>query len=226
MKRSLQFEFRQNSYILLEHEKTVFSINAKDLKFNALQFYKGVYSEKGISTNIEIENRVDDSDKTGKYVFVWLLEIVQAISEALPEENSDSVDITPSGKNSEESLPSKIIPLFEFATCAGDGFFNDDTIPHTDYSTNVIEADYAVTIAGHSMEPTIQDGAVVLVKKVDCLEHNEIGIFIVDGSIMCKRYVKKGRGVLLCPDNQSGEYSSIKASSVNSCILQGKVLGV
>ena len=66
----------------------------------------------------------------------------------------------------------------------------------------------------------------MLVKKVDCLEHNEIGIFIVDGSIMCKRYVKKGREVLLCPDNQSGEYSSIKASSVNSCILQGKVLGV
>ena len=60
MKRLLRFEFRQNSYILLENEKTVFSINARDLKFNALQFYKGVYSEKGISTNIEIENRVDD----------------------------------------------------------------------------------------------------------------------------------------------------------------------
>ena len=157
---------------------------------------------------------------------MWLLEIVQAISEALPGENGNGVDIDPSDNNREQSQPSKIIPLFDFAACAGDGFFNDDTIPHTDYPTDVMEADYAVTIAGHSMEPTIQDGAVVLVKKVDRLEHNDIGIFIVDGSIMCKRYIKKGRGVLLCPDNKSDEYSSIKLSLVNSCILQGKVLEV
>ena len=52
-----------------------------------------------------------------------------------------------------------------------------------------MEVDYAVTIPGHNLKPTIQNGEVVLAKKADCLKRNDIGIFIIDGFIICERYI-------------------------------------
>lgn len=51
------------------------------------------------------------------------------------------------------------------------------------------DADYAVKISGKSMEPTIKDGSVVMVKQVDVLSNGDIGIFIINGEVMCKRYI-------------------------------------
>ena len=213
MKRLVELKVLDDAYVLIESEKTVFSINSKDLKFDSKKFYENVYKNK--STNIELLNATS-GDKNGNYIFQWLEKIVNAIKVEFP----DDVD-----NNEEEDFTiSKIIPLFDMAACAGDGLFTEGTIDSTEYYTDNFEADYAVKISGRSMEPTISDGQIVLVKQVQELENNDIGIFNVDGNTMCKRYLLQGDEEKLVPDNQSGEFEEIKKDEVVNCIIQGKVL--
>ena len=228
MKRSLAFEYQSGSYLITEQGKSIFSINEQDLRFDAFRFYEGIYAGEGKSTFIELIDCIGETNKTGKYIFSWISEVISAIHDAfLNETDKDNEILAEEVKEepiNEEPGSHKIIPLFDFAACAGDGFYIDENVLHEDYSTEVMEADYAVKISGHSMEPTIFDGAVVLVKKVEKLDHNDIGIFNVDGSTMCKRYIRKGRGEILAPDNKNGEFSEIKVSSVGTYVIQGKVI--
>jgi len=213
MKRLVEFKILDDAYVLIESEKTVFSIDSKDLKFDSKKFYENLYKDK--STNIELSNAAS-GDTNGNYIFLWLEKIVSAIKNELPDDVDDNED--------EVFYNSKIIRLYDMAACAGDGLFTEGTIDSTEYYTDNFEADYAVKISGRSMEPTISDGQIVLVKQVQELENNAIGIFNVDGNTMCKRYLLQGDEEKLVPDNQSGEFEEIKKDEVVNCIIQGKVL--
>ncbi|MEG1933886.1 MAG: S24 family peptidase, partial [Kiritimatiellia bacterium] len=74
-----------------------------------------------------------------------------------------------------------------------------------------------------SMEPTIANGSIVLVKQVDELSNGDVGIFSVDGEIMCKRYCINGADIILKSDNQSGVFSDIDVSGAE-CLIRGKVI--
>ena len=54
-------------------------------------------------------------------------------------------------------------------------------------------ADFAVKIDGDSMEPYIMDGAIVYVNR-EPLENGDVGIFYVDGDMLCKQYYKDEKG--------------------------------
>lgn len=56
----------------------------------------------------------------------------------------------------------------------------DDSVPG--------DADYAVCIAGDSMEPYIHDGDMVFVKETENLDEGDVGIFSVNGEMLCKQY--------------------------------------
>ena len=218
MKRTIEFSFQDGKYFLEEDGCQIFAIDASELKFNSLDFYSGVY--KGKSSSIELVNRIEsDSYKKGNYIFYWLSDIVSAIREEFGEE--DAEEATNEGA-SEESTPPKIIPLYELAACAGDGIFSDNNITHSDIQDATGMADFAVTVAGNSMEPTIQDHSVVFIKKKAEAEHKEIGLFVVDGEVMCKRYIKQGRGYKLVPENS--KYKEILGKEISSISYLGKVL--
>ena len=211
MKRTIEFKFLEDVFFLEEEGNRIFTIKASDLKFNSMDFYTGVYKNK--STNIVLENKVViDPHKKGEYIFSWLSDIISEISKELAEKEAIEKD----------STQGRIIPLFEFSACAGDGFFIDDNIPHTDIEDPTGYADYAVTVSGNSMEPTIIDNSVIFVKKEEEPEHKEVGLFIVDGSVMCKRYVKQGRGYKLVPDNN--EHRTISGKDISSITYLGKVI--
>lgn len=72
-------------------------------------------------------------------------------------------------------------------------------------------------------EATIKDGSVVMVKQVDVLSNGDIGIFIINGEVMCKRYIIDESGIILKPDNQSCNYSNIAVSETD-WVVQGKVI--
>ncbi|MEG2959194.1 MAG: S24 family peptidase, partial [Oscillospiraceae bacterium] len=55
----------------------------------------------------------------------------------------------------------------------------------------------------------IANEAIVLVRKVNELSNGDVGIFSVDGEIMCKRYCVNGADIILRPDNQSGGFSDM-----------------
>lgn len=220
MKRQLSFDFENEQYVLKENGKIVFSIDAKELKFISLDFYNGVY--KGKSTAIELTNTTkNDEYKKGNYIFSCLNDIITSIQneihEPLTEELTDEVEL--------QKL-SKEVDLYELSACAGDGFFMDSaSTPERKVQTEYLDADYAVRISGKSMEPTITDGCIVFVKQVDELNEGEIGIFLVDGNIMCKRYCVESGEKWLRPDNESSEFKSIRIKEGVNCLLQGKVLG-
>ena len=90
--------------------------------------------------------------------------------------------------------------------------------------TTILDAEYAVKISGQSMEPTIKDGTVIFVKPTEELENKSIGLFVVNGNVMCKRLIKRGKGTFLVPDNTSGDYEEINLKTVDSYKLLGKVL--
>ena len=56
-------------------------------------------------------------------------------------------------------------------------------------------ADFAVRIQGDSMEPVIADGSVVYVNR-DPLVNGDVGIFCVDGDMLCKQYVRDRLGMV------------------------------
>lgn len=237
MRRRLYFDYSstENSYIIQENESNIFSIDGNTLKFVALDFYNGVYAGNK-STAIDFENKmaVTSSDplKKGSYIFNWIKEIFETVEQELPEPEvteevgeeykNNAFDSTCETYSS--SNERKMIRMYEWPACAGDGFYFDQTdVPFQEIPTCNGNADYAVRISGQSMEPTIKDGTIVEVKQVDALLNGDIGIFSVNGEIMCKRYCIDGSSVILRPDNQSGEFCDIDCSKVE-CIIQGKVI--
>lgn len=56
-------------------------------------------------------------------------------------------------------------------------------------------AEFAVRIQGDSMEPAIADGSVAYVNR-DGLKSGDVGIFCVDGSMVCKQYYRDPAGTV------------------------------
>ena len=214
MKRQLIFTNDNENYYIKENDNIVFTIIMSDLQFNSLDFYIGLYADK--STQIDFENRVDEDHKQiGNYLFKWLEKIINGIAEELPENEEEKVIALPQD--------GKVIKLFDIAVCAGDGFYIDDAVESELITVKDSNADYAVKISGDSMEPTYINGDVLLVQKTEELMNGDIGIFNVDNDTMCKKYVRKGRGISLVPEND--KYKPIKITKNIECHIQGKVIG-
>ena len=80
-------------------------------------------------------------------------------------------------------------------------------------------ADEIISVNGHSMEPTFQDGDEVLVEHTDSLREGEIGIFLVDGEGYIKEYRREG----LVSHNPA--YPMMRFSEGNDIRCLGRVLG-
>ena len=100
----------------------------------------------------------------------------------------------------EQSKPDReprLIPLYRSPAAAGYAapVFGEDF----DYMTVTEDvpqgAEFAVRIQGDSMSPYIRDGSVVYVNR-DPLAAGDVGIFCVDGDILCKQYYKDPVGTV------------------------------
>ena len=96
----------------------------------------------------------------------------------------------------------------------GDDAWEEIQVPDTKEAQ---KADFALRIAGDSMEPIYHDGDIVLVEKADTLQVGEIGIFFVNGN----GYIKKFGGDRLISLNDA--YADIALTNQARCF--GKVIG-
>lgn len=84
--------------------------------------------------------------------------------------------------------------------------------------------DFGVRISGHSMEPTIRDGQIAWVRKQETLRDQEIGIFMLGDSAVCKRLSLPpfGGQPKLLSDNP--RYPPITGPELDDLRVVGKVL--
>lgn len=89
------------------------------------------------------------------------------------------------------------------------------------------KADFAVRIAGESMEPVIKDGERVYVTRTNEFSDGDIGIFFVDGDMKCKQFCKDSFGnIYLLSVNRALAAADvmIHASGNSTVYAYGKVL--
>ena len=88
-------------------------------------------------------------------------------------------------------------------------------------------ADFCITIRGDSMMPFIGDGDLVYVKRGADMTDFDVGVFYVDGDVLCKQYcVDAYRNLHLLSANPAREDANrtIKADSMIRVMCFGKVL--
>ncbi len=89
------------------------------------------------------------------------------------------------------------IPLYRCPAAAGytAPVFGED-FDYIDVTGQVPQgAEFAVRIQGDSMEPYIMDGSIAYVNR-DPLSSGDVGIFCVDGEMLCKQYVRDVLGMV------------------------------
>ena len=88
-------------------------------------------------------------------------------------------------------------------------------------------ADFAVRIAGDSMEPYIADGSRVYVSRMGGLAPGDVGIFFVDGDMKCKQYCEDSEGnIYLFSANRARRDADVMVSAGSglTVVCFGKVL--
>lgn len=88
-------------------------------------------------------------------------------------------------------------------------------------------ADYAVRIQGDSMEPYIKDGETVYVQQHVALRDLDVGIFFLDGDVLCKQIEQDSAGTIhLLSANPKREKlnRAIPKDSTSTLVCLGKVI--
>ena len=117
-------------------------------------------------------------------------ETVRSVTEALCAYRDDLEQ----GRPDRET---RVIPLYRSPAAAGYAapVFGEefDYIPVTEEVPR--GAEFAVRIQGDSMDPYIRDGDLVYVNR-DPLKAGDVGIFWVDGDVLCKQYYRDPAGTV------------------------------
>lgn len=117
----------------------------------------------------------------------------------------------------------RAIRLYTIAASAGPGQFLDDgdyTLVEDPDAPS--EADFAVTVAGDSMEPRYHDGQRVYVRAADTLADGETGLFSWEGSAYIKVLRDRPEGVALHSLNPA--YADIPITDAGQLRVFGQIL--
>lgn len=128
----------------------------------------------------------------GASVVDTVLDREYAIAEKLREqkeqlEKARKMDV----EVSEEIVPLRLWAYYGKIACAGTGFIFDD-IPTDTIEAPDANADFIIGVNGDSMEPDYSDGEKLYIKKVDCINPGEVGIFTINNECFLKEYGEDG----------------------------------
>lgn len=124
-----------------------------------------------------------------------------------------------------EEIKVRSIKLYDLPLSAGLGnSVLENEVPYGDYVTENKNCDFALKVKGNSMEPTIKDGTIVLIKICDVIEEGQIGAFYHNGEVYCKRiHYEEERTYMVSTNNK---YSDIEINGDDSFKVYGKVIEV
>lgn len=120
------------------------------------------------------------------------------------------------------------IPLLGTIACGSPILAQENIIEYINEPTDYLPSGklFYLRAKGRSMEPTIKDGSLVLVRKQPSVEDGEIAavLFTDDNEATLKRVKRAGQTVVLMPDNR--EYEPIITSNSNPVRILGKAVRV
>ena len=158
--------------------------------FDALQvdpnyLYQGSFRH-GFSLSAEEQHLVEkyrDLPLAGRQAVSTVMDSLAAFQKELPRENTRN--------------EKRVIPLYRSPAAAGFAapVFLEDYEPLEVTGEVPPGAELAVRIQGDSMIPLIKDESVVYVNH-DPLQNGDVGIFCVDGDMLCKQYYKDPLGIV------------------------------
>ena len=128
----------------------------------------------------------------------------------------------PGGHGRKDTAKRRRITLYDLPVSAGIGEFLSDahateiSIPDV---AQTVDADFALRIAGNSMEPNYHDGDILLVRRTESVTPGELGIFVLDGC----GYFKKFDGDRLLSLNPA--YPPILLKNFTQTACCGQVIG-
>ena len=125
-----------------------------------------------------------------------------------------------------ESRKLRPMRVFDMPSSAGTGLYLDsDDYTTMDFDSDIIPhgADFGVRIRGDSMIPFVNDDDIVFVKSQPEMEDGEIGIVVLNGSALCKKYCVRDGEVLLVSLNP--KYDPIEIKEYDDLHFVGKVVG-
>lgn len=141
---------------------------------------------------IEKYRLISTHSPDGAVVVDTVLDREYAIAEKLREqkeqlEKARKMDM----EVAEEIVPLRLWAYYGKIACAGTGFVFDD-IPSDTIQAPDANADFIIGVNGDSMEPDYSDGEKLYIKKVDCINPREVGIFTINNECFLKEYRKDG----------------------------------
>ena len=115
------------------------------------------------------------------------------------------------------------IPVFEAPAAAGDPLPVLTDKMHFEEAEGLSEkANFAICISGDSMEPLIGDGDFVYVEKCETIRSGQIGVFILNGESLCKKYTVRDGETYLVSFNP--KYEPIHVLESDNLFLVGRVV--
>lgn len=127
--------------------------------------------------------------------------------------------------NEEDQEPKKELCILGY-TAAGDPIdMPDDTYGLEDVIKvpDTLDADYALSVKGNSMEPRIPNGSLVYVKRQDTVDNGEIAIVSINNTVTCKKFKKTKNAIRLESINASYAPIIIDNEDIDFKII-GKVI--
>ena len=105
------------------------------------------------------------------------------------------------------------IPLYD-SISAGCGFESADIIDYL-YLPNIKNPEnyFGVRLKDDSMEPTIREGSIIVIKKDEIIPEGRIGAFIVDNTSFVKRIYRSENETQLVSDNRAYPPINVKGGS-------------
>jgi len=120
-------------------------------------------------------------------------------------------------------LVKRTLPVYNAPAAAGEALpiiADDYDLVETDSAPS--EADFGIRISGDSMEPLIDDGDVVWVKREEQISSGEIGIFVLNGESLCKKIDNSNGACRLISLNK--KYQPINILDTDDLRVVGRVL--
>ena len=117
-------------------------------------------------------------------------------------------------------------PVYESPAAAGRGepvFSEEKTFLGAGEGEIPAGADFGIRITGDSMEPLLSDGDVAYVARASQLTSGQIGVFLLNGESLCKKYVSEDGRVRLVSLNPA--YEPIPVLDTDELRLVGRVVG-